>query len=225
MKLPSGDQTGSNDIDSTRRTGGRPSAGILKTCVASPSRAAMAIHAPSGDHDGAPRTSSDSASVRSRLPSTSLHRSVDRARQRTAAQIVLPLGDTPTAPDRVPSLGRQSSAAAPREKRHSASAPPREARYSTDESGAYRGPTDREVGSDSLVALVSPDVVSPIGTLHNSALGLETVATSRLGFPDTSALAAMERTCSTPELSRIGVRSRRSIRYSHGPVPSSSVAV
>ena len=44
------------------------------------------------------------------------------------------------------------------------------------------GPTDREVGSDSLVALVSPETVSPIGTLHNSALGLDTVATSRLGF-------------------------------------------
>src|SRR5690349_249746 len=124
MKLPSGDHTGSNETESTRRTGFPPAAGILKTWVASPSRAVMAIHFPSGDHDGAPRTSSESVSDHSRWLSMSVHRSADRAPSRTPAQIVFPLGATAAAPDSVPSAGRHSSVAPAAESRHNASAPP-----------------------------------------------------------------------------------------------------
>ena len=45
-----------------------------------------------------------------------------------------------------------------------------------------------------------------MGTLHSCTLGFDTVATSRLGCPSTSRAAAMEMKCSTPQLSRTGVR-------------------
>src|SRR4029077_10018349 len=121
------------------------------------------------------------------------HRSADRfavrrdggcARQRSLARPPPLRGaGAGEAPHGVPSLGRHHSVRPARESRHSASAPPRDARYNTDESGADLGAPDRAVGSGNLVARISSEMLSPIGTLHNTTFGLDTVATSRLGFP------------------------------------------
>src|SRR5204862_8085 len=64
MTLPSGDQTGFDDTESTSRTGAPPATGTLNTRMDAPTRAPTASHLPSGDHEEAPRTSSCSATVR-----------------------------------------------------------------------------------------------------------------------------------------------------------------
>src|SRR5215831_1556522 len=69
MNLPSGDQTGLAEISSRSRIGVPPSAGTLKIRLPVPWVAVTAIHLPSGDQDGAFRTSSDSAIVRTSVPS------------------------------------------------------------------------------------------------------------------------------------------------------------
>src|SRR5688500_20216483 len=91
MNFPSGDQTGFDETESTRRIGAPPAAGILNTRTPAVSLAATAIHRPSGDHDGAPRMSNVSARGRGFRPSALVHASVERSRRRTAKHTLLPL--------------------------------------------------------------------------------------------------------------------------------------
>src|SRR5678816_1534141 len=86
MTFPLGDHTGLADTESTSRTGSPPFTGTLNTCTAGPSLAATAIHLPSGDHDGAPRTSSDSPTGRASAPVADRQYSVERSGRRTEAQ-------------------------------------------------------------------------------------------------------------------------------------------
>src|SRR5436190_24340637 len=94
MTLPSGDQTGFDDTESTSRTGAPPATGTLNTRMDAPTRAPTASHLPSGDHEEAPRTSSCSATVRAMPPSAVTQRRVDRAARLSAKQAVRPSGDT-----------------------------------------------------------------------------------------------------------------------------------
>src|SRR5258705_1325097 len=175
MNRPSGDQTGLEDIESTNRTGLPPSTGTLNTRLPRPSLAAMAIHRPSGDHDGAPRTSSDSASVRTPLPLALVHCSVDRPWRRTARQMLRRSGETAAAPATAPSSGFHTSLAPAAVRRHRPSVPPRDARYSSDESGAKRGAADRAVGRSRRAALASPETSRASGTVQSCTLGFDTV--------------------------------------------------
>src|SRR6476620_9058073 len=128
MIFPLGDHTGFADTESTSRTGSPPFTGTLKTCIAGPSLAVTAIQLPSGDQDGAPRTSSDSATGRAPAPVEDRQYSVERAGRRTEAQSRLPSGDTATAPSMAPSGALHTSVASSPARRHTASAPPRAAR-------------------------------------------------------------------------------------------------
>src|SRR4051812_38399966 len=128
MDVPSGNQTGLNETASTSGTGRPPSMGILKMRAAGPSRAAMAIHLPSGDQDGAPCTSSDSASIRAPVPSAFMHHSTPRPRRRTTTQTLLLIGEIAAAPAMAPSVGLHSSLAPAADAFHRPSAPPRAAR-------------------------------------------------------------------------------------------------
>src|SRR5262245_42297191 len=114
MKLPVGDHTGFDDTESTRRTGAPPLDETRNTRTPFVSAAVTASQAPSGDHDGVPRTSSDSASVWTFDPSGAMQCSVDRLRRRTGTQIVRPSGDVAAAPTTAPSAGFQTSVATPR---------------------------------------------------------------------------------------------------------------
>src|SRR5690349_21470549 len=134
MSFPLGDHTGFADTESIRRTGAPPSAGTLYTRVLAPSFAATVIHWPSGDHDAAPRTSSDSATAVAVRPSDEIHVNVERPRARTGKQTRWPSGDTAPAAAISPMGARHNSTAFPSESRHTASAPPRDARYITEPS-------------------------------------------------------------------------------------------
>src|SRR5688500_16321026 len=105
MNFPSGDQTGFDETESTRRIGAPPAAGTLNTRTPAVSLAATAIHWPSGDHDGAPRMSNVSARGRGFRPSALVQASVERSRRRTAKHTVLPSGEMAAAPTTAPSLG------------------------------------------------------------------------------------------------------------------------
>src|SRR5712671_4652077 len=102
MNRPSGDHKGLDDTESTKRIAGPPSIGILNTRTPCPSLAATAIHLPSGDHDAAPLTSSDSAIVRGLVPSAVVQWRVDRLRRRTGKHTLRPSGETATAPTTAP---------------------------------------------------------------------------------------------------------------------------
>src|SRR5437764_1547326 len=155
MTAPSGDHTGSDENSCTSRTGVPPSSGTLKTWIASPSRTPMPTHCPSGDQDGAPRTSSESAISLTLLPSAFAHDSAERLPLRTTMQNALPLGDTAGAAAIAPWLGFQSSLAPAGVDRQSSSAPPRDAKYQSVESGAKRGAAERAVGNVRRLALAS----------------------------------------------------------------------
>src|SRR5262249_51431659 len=105
MNAPFGDHTGFDDTESTRRTGAPPLTGTRKIRTPSVSAAATASHAPSGDHDGVPRTSSGAASVRTFDPSAAMQFKVERLRRRTGTQIVLPSGHLAAAPATAPGAG------------------------------------------------------------------------------------------------------------------------
>src|SRR4051812_1058415 len=105
MNVPSGDQTGFDDTELTSRTGRPPFAGTLNTRTPELSAAATAIHAPSGDHEGAPRTSSDSASGLTPDPSAAVQCSVERRSRRTGTHTRRPSGETAAAPTTAPWAG------------------------------------------------------------------------------------------------------------------------
>src|SRR5574338_75627 len=167
MSLPFGDHTGFDDTESTSRTGAPPARGTLYSRTMAPSLTPIAIHRPSGDQDGAPRTSRDGATVRALVPSDAIHRSVDRPFRRMTKQSSCPSGEMPTAPATAPSLGFQSSTAFDPVRRHTPSAPLRDARYRSEPSGANLGAADREVGTASRAAESSPTMPDVMGT-HQS---------------------------------------------------------
>src|SRR5512146_1495624 len=160
---------------------------MLEPCLA-----ATASHLPSGDHDAAPRTSSDSASVRAALPSGAVQTSAECLALRTGKQACLPSGEMAAAPTSAPRAALHTSVAPPFARCHRPSDPPREARYQSDESGSKRGAADRAVGSARRLAAWSSTPASAIGADQRSTLGFDTVATSRRGFPGASALAPIE---------------------------------
>src|SRR5215510_8690321 len=127
MNPPFGDQTGFDDTESTRRTGAPPLAETRKIRTPCVSAAATASHAPSGDHDGVPRTSSDAASVRTFEPSAAMQFNVERLCRRTETQMVVPSGEVAAALVTAPSIGFQTSVAMTCACLHPASAPLREA--------------------------------------------------------------------------------------------------
>src|SRR6185503_5997531 len=194
MNFPSGDHTGLDETESTRRTGAPPSAGIMKRrapCL-SPSSAATASHFPSGDHDAALCTSSDSARGFAPLASGAAQKSLERRSRRIGKQTRWPSGERAAAPITAPWVDFQISFAPPPLRRHSPSAPPREARYHRDESRPNRGAADRAVGTVSRVAAASSATSLLIGTLHSSTLGFETAATRRRGCLGATTLAEIE---------------------------------
>src|SRR2546426_6020791 len=104
MNLPSGDQTGLTEISSRSLIGEPPSTGTLKMRLPFPSSAATAIHLPSGDHDGAPRTSRDSAIVRTLIPSPVIVYSFPRPPLRSTKEIWRPSAETAGVETRSPSF-------------------------------------------------------------------------------------------------------------------------
>src|SRR5437867_7539975 len=113
MNLPSGDQTGLAEISSRSLIGEPPSAGTLKMRLPPPSVAVTAIHLPSGDQDGALRTSSDSAIVRTFVPSPVIVYSFPRPSLRRTKLIRLPSGETAGVEIRPPSFEIQNSEIVP----------------------------------------------------------------------------------------------------------------
>src|SRR5262245_50064661 len=109
MNLPSGDQTGLAEISSTSLTGDPPSAGTLKMWFPLSSLAVTATHLPSGDQEGALRTSRDSAIVRTFVPSPVIVYSFPRPPLRRTKLIRLPSGETAGVEIRPPSLESQNS--------------------------------------------------------------------------------------------------------------------
>src|SRR5262245_65699446 len=133
MKLPPGDHTGSDvttSLPSTRRSGAPPSAGTLYRGFAFPSLIATAIHFPSGDQDGAVRTSSASASGCASVPSEAMTwRRPAPCAVRTTKAIRVPSEVTAGAAITGPSLPLQSSVSEPSLYFHSPSGPPFDERY------------------------------------------------------------------------------------------------
>src|SRR5215212_9283391 len=138
MNFPSGDQMGFVETESVSRTGGPPASGILNTRVPVPAFAAMAMNLPSGDHDAAPRTSSDSASGRASAPFDVAQNNVDRPARRTGKQTCVPSGDGATAPTTAPCSAFHTSVEVPADDRQNPSAPARDARYHSTESRPNR---------------------------------------------------------------------------------------
>src|SRR5215467_13595010 len=125
MNLPSGDQTGLAEISSRSLIGEPPSAGTLKMRLPPPSLAVTAIHLPSGDQEGAFRTSSDSAMVLTFVPSPFIVYSFPRPSLRRTKLIRLPSSETPGVETRPPSFEIQNSEMAPDFHFQIPSAPPR----------------------------------------------------------------------------------------------------
>src|SRR5262245_52093562 len=113
MNLPSGDQTGLAEMSSRSLTGVPPSAGTLKMRLPFPSVAVTAIHLPSGDHEGAFRTSSDSAIERTFVPSPLIVYNFPRPSFRRTKLIRLPSSETAGVEIRPPSFEVQNSEMAP----------------------------------------------------------------------------------------------------------------
>ena len=72
IKVPSGDHTGFNPGLAGRRMGAPPTAGILNSPGPEPSYPPVAIHLPSGDQQGAPRTSMESVRGWNSAPSAEI---------------------------------------------------------------------------------------------------------------------------------------------------------
>ena len=192
MSFPSGDHTGFADTESTSRTGSPPFTGTLKTCIAGPSLAATAIQLPSGDQDGAPRTSSDPATGRAPAPVADRQYIVERAGRRTGRTEPASVGRhrhraIDGSVGGPPHLGRVVATEAPHRIRSAAS---REVVQGAVTGKPRRGGPGSRQGEPSS-RVFSGDPVT-IGVDQSPTVGFETVATSRLGWPVTSGLAAME---------------------------------
>src|SRR5262245_13758016 len=125
MNVPSGDQTGFAEISSSSFIGEPPSAGTLKMRLPLPSSAVTTIHLPSGDQDGVFRTFSDSATVRTFVPSPFIVYNLPRPSFRRTKLTRPPSGKVAGAETRPPSFEIQNSLMVPDFHFHRPSAPPR----------------------------------------------------------------------------------------------------
>src|SRR5215510_6506446 len=164
---------------STSRTGAAPSTGTLKSRLPSPSSAATATNFPSGDHDGASRTSSDAAKGRTLAPSAFITYRPFRPCRRMEKHINRPSGDTAGGAITPPSLLRHNSTVSPPSDFHKLCAPPFDERNTT-YCGPNRGATARVTGSGKRRTADSSTIWLEMGSVQSSPTELATDATSRV---------------------------------------------
>src|SRR6266540_300963 len=178
---------------------------------------------PSGDQEGASRTSSEAAKCRTLVPSAFITYSPFRPCRLTEKHIRRPSGDTAAGAITPPSLLRHSSTVSSPWVFHRLWAPPFDERNTT-YCGRSEEHTSELTGSGKRRTSDSSTIRPEIGSVQSSSIGLATDATSRVARPSGPMAAETDMYWSTPKVTRCGILCSTSMAYSQNPEPSSAVA-